>query len=101
MFDEARYIEREIRKGQRMAARNQDSLLGHDANGYPLIKATADANGFLSCLCPFCGRTHSHGQGAGHRAPHCFPVELAPAHGYVLVETAAAEPPEHAGPQSG
>lgn len=76
-----------INRGRRKARENQASLLGYSSEGVPLVAASPTATGRqLTFACPFCGQQHSHGVGAGHRVPHCYPGELAPERGYILVE---------------
>ena len=88
MVNEKKHREREISKGKRLAEKNQASLLGYDEEGFPLVKATLNKTNTgleLTFFCPFCGRKHIHGAGSGHRIAHCYPSELAPTRGYVLV----------------
>ena len=88
MINERKDREREISKGKRLAQKNQASLLGYDGEGFPLVKARPNKTNTgleLTFPCPFCGRKHIHGGGPGHRAAHCYPSELAPPRGYVLL----------------
>jgi ribosomal protein L44E len=97
MVNERKHREREIKKGKRLAERNQAYLLGHDDEGFPLVKARLNKTNTgleLTFLCPFCGRKHIHAGGPGNRIAHCYPPELAPIRGYVLVVEDAHLQPE-------
>ena len=91
----SQYGERAYKKAFRLAAKNQNSLIGFDEDGYPIIAATRTSDG--ACLtfpCPFCGQRHLHGaigaelSGAdGHRVAHCHPPGIPGSErGYVLKE---------------
>jgi hypothetical protein len=66
------------------------SLTSRGASDAPTVPAYRDG-GILLIICPFCGKTHSHGAPAGHRRAHCLPNSLGY---YELRESAETPPPE-------